>query len=382
MKKLFCSVALMLSAYFAFSQIMTADEVKTVFSPKNLESNRVEYTMSTLIEPIGFGLASLQSSISQVEITTDTTQIICTYNTKNQLSRIFSGRDTLCKFFYNRKSQLEIAHFGNHVYAITYDKKGRVVSEAKLYQLPNDATTGNTALMSKDIVMSGDFAYSDQWKRQSLNDSLPKIYMYEIYDGSKVRTWAIDIMYVYDYNGKGQVTKKMITATNKARNAVYEFKYKDGKLQQQDKSYTNNNMVEGSTYFYENGALVKVNKGYFKSAKKNPELISSETNTMKYDSQGNLIEFTSQDGYRYDFCEMQYDENNRIVKIQKKQENGQPTPLFQCNYDTHNNVIKSVNGHSLFQCSYDYDAHGNWTKQTIVLNGKNKTVVRNITYRQ
>ncbi len=382
MKKLFCSVALMLSAYCGFSQIMTADEVKTVFSPKNLQSNRIEYDLRTLIEPIGFGLSSLQSSISQVEITTDTTQILCTYNTKNQLSRISSVRDTLCKFFYNRKSQLEVAHFGNQVYAITYDKKGRVVSEAKLYQLPNDAMNASATLMSKDIVMSGDFAYSNQWKGQSINDSLPKIYMYEIYDGSKVRTWAIDMLYVYDYNGKGQITQKMVTATNKARNAVYEFKYKDGKLQQQDKAYTNNNMVEGSTYFYENGVLVKVNKGYFKTVKKKPELISSETNTMKYDSLGNMLEFFSTDGYRYDFCEMQYDENNRIVKIQKKQESGQNTPLFQCNYDTHNNVVKSVNGRSLFQCSYEYDAHGNWTKQTIVLNDRTKTIVRNITYRQ
>ena len=103
---------------------------------------------------------------------------------------------------------------------------------------------------------------------------------------------------------------------------------------------------------------------------------------MKYDSLGNMLEFFSTDGYRYDFCEMQYDENNRIVKIQKKQESGQNTPLFQCNYDTHNNVVKSVNGRSLFQCSYEYDAHGNWTKQTIVLNDRTKTIVRNITYRQ
>ena len=181
-------MALMFSAYCAFSQIMTADEVKTVFSPKNLQSNRIEYDWRTVIEPIGLGLSSIQGSISQVEITTDTTQTLCTYNAKNQLSRISSGKDTLCKFFYNTKSQLEIVQYSNQIIAITYDKKGRVVSEAKLYLLPNNATSGSATPISKDIVMSGDFAYSDQWKDQSINDSLPKIYMYEIYEGSKVRT--------------------------------------------------------------------------------------------------------------------------------------------------------------------------------------------------
>ena len=375
-------MALVLSTCCAFSQILTADEVKTVFSPRNLQSNRVEYDMSALMDLVGVNVSSLKGSIAQVQVTTDSVQILCTYDSKNQLSRVSLGTDTLCKFFYNTKSQLEIAHYGKQVFARTYDKKGRVVSEAKLYELPKDAVKNSATFTEKDIVMSGDFAYSDEWKRQSLNDSLPKIYMYEIYDTYSSRAWAIDMMYIYDYNAKGQITKKMVTASNKTRNAVYEFTYKDGKLQQQNKLYTNSNMVEGSTYFYENNALMKVNKGYFKTTKKDPELISSETNTMKYDSLVNMVEFTSTDGYRYDFCEMQYDAQNRIVKIQKKQESGQTTPLFQCDYDAHNNVVKSVYGRSLFQCSYKYDAQGNWVKQVIVSNGKTKTVERKITYRE
>ncbi len=359
----------------SFAQMLTADEVSTTFSPKNLMANRLEYSLPAILQS-NFEFALAAGSVEKITVQKDGVQYACAYNELGQLKEITSEGNVLCKLTYNENNQVEVVNLVDKIIAITYDKKGRVASEACLYPNSEKKTLSGDYNSSK-LIVTDDYIFLDGWSKTLTS---PRIYLLEIL-GSSVREWAIDAMYLYDYKGNGLMKEKIVTASNNSRDAVFDFTYKNKALQQQIKSYTNSPMVESSMYFYENGKLSKVNKGYFKRAKRNPPLISSETNTMVYDSVGNLVEYSSYDGYRYDYCVMNRDGKNRIVKVQKKQENGEMTPMFQCEYNEQNCVVKSVNGRSLCQYTYEFDAQGNWISLTVVENGKTKTMTRQISYK-
>ncbi len=376
MKQIVSFFVLVFFSFCSFAQMMTADEVSTTFSPKNLMSNRPEYSLSAIIQ-LNFGFSLVENSVEQIIVQKDDVQYVCVYNEQNQLKEITSAGKTLCKLTYNSKGKVEVVNLVDKIIAITYDKKGRVASEACLY--PHSDNAAMSQHSSSKLIVTEDYVFLDEWSKSLTS---PRIYLLEILDDSKVKEWAIDAMYLYDYKGNGSMKEKIVTASNNTRDAVYSFTYKKNALQQQIKSYTNSPMVESSTYLYENGRLTKVNKGYFKRAKRNPPLISSETNTMVYDSVGNLLEYSSYDGYRYDYCVMNRDSKNRIMKVQKKQENGEMTPMFQCEYNDQDYVVKSVNGRSVCQYTYEFDAQGNWTSLTVVENGKTKTITRQISYKK
>lgn len=370
MKRIICSLTAIFVAVCVQAQMMNADDVKSVFSQRNTMANHAEYSIESILKSIGFDFAILGENVQATNVTIDDKSYTCTYNENGQLKEISNGNDVICKITYNSNLQPEVVNIKSKIYAITYDKKGRVASEAVLLQTDNSINISNS-----NLVVSGDYVFTDFWK--DATGKTPKIYLQEICDGNAVRTWAIETITTFDYKGNGIMKGKIVTASNDSRNAVFTFSYDKKVLQQQIKSYSNNTMVESSMYVYENDKLSKVNKGYFKPEKKNPPLISSETTTMKYDSTGNLVEFTSFDGYRYDYCEIIYDTQNRIVKVQKRKEDGEMTPMFQCEYDSHNNVTKSVRNGQVFEHTYVYDAKGNW----IVKTSGSHTIKRDLQYK-
>ncbi len=382
MKRLFftfCSLCFVLTVS---AQLRTANEVKTTFSPKNLMANNIEFSLSKIYAQLGIELQDIQGDIQKVSFSKDNNNWCeCIFNNENQISQIKKDDKDICKFVYNSNSKVEVIQFENEIIAITYDKKGRVASEAILYpyQSKNTLTDGKKSI----TVMTDDYIFTNLWQSQKATDSTARIYLYEVKGQGLLQEWAIKQLFSYTYKGNGLMKTKVEIASNPYRDAIFDFSYKKKVLDQQVKTYTNSDMVEGTTYFYENGQLVKVNKGYFRAAKgKNPPLISSETNTMTYDSLGNMTTYTSTDGYRQDICTLQYDTNKRIVKVQKQQENGEQIPMFQCEYNDQNIVVKSTQSNGQQKISFDYDEKGNWNKQTIVKNnGTTQVVERVITYK-
>lgn len=375
----FCSLCLTLALS---AQIRTAEEVKTTFSPKNLMSNNTEFSLQKIYAQFGIELQDIQGNIQTVSFSKDNNNWCeCVFNDNNQISQIKKDDKELCKFVYNSNSKVEVIQFESGIIAITYDKKGRVASEAILY--PYQSKNVSTDVKKANTVMSDNYIFTDLWQSQKVTDSTARIYLYEVKPDGKTQEWAIKQLFSYSYKGNGLMKTKVEIASNPYRDAIFDFSYKKKILDQQVKTYSNSDMVEGTTYFYENGNLSKVNKGYFKAAKgKNPPLISSETNTMTYDSLGNMTEYTSTDGYRQDICTLQYDSNKRIVKVLKQQENGEQIPMFQCEYNDKNIVVKLTQSNGQQKISYDYDEKGNWKKQTIVKNnGTSQVIDRVITYK-
>ena len=378
MKHILFTIVSLFSSIVLIAQIRTADDVERTFSPRNLMTNHIE-NLSNQLKKIG--LDNLSGDIEKVVVTYNNKSCDCQYANGQIASVVCEGKNSV-KFVYNSDNKLEIVQIeNNQIIATTYDKKGRVASEASLkpYQ-----SKGNTSVASAKAktMMAGDYIYTDLWKNQTVTDTTAQIYLYEVLENGSTQEWAIERLYVYNYKSNGLMKERIEKASNPSRDAVYDFSYKHGLLEQQVKTYTNSNMVEGSTYYYENGKLIKVNKGYFKAAKgKNPPLISSETSTMTYDSTGKLLQFTSTDGYRNDSCFIQRDDKQRIVYVQKTQENGEMIPMFQCEYDDHNFIVKGEPKQQFAR--YEYDEKDNWIKQSFESkNGDVFEVKREIQYKK
>lgn len=348
---------------FAGAQIKTANDVKNTFSTRNSMSNRIEMPLESVLDQFNLDLANLQGSVKTVKYSgADKEWRTCYFNANNQLERISNDETDICKCVYNTKNQLEIIQFGKQIIAKTYDKKGNVLSEALLY--PSNAKKLDQMANSKKVklVTSGNYIYTNVW--QLLPDTVEKVYLYEILPNGSSQAWAIERMYLYDYAGNGRMTKKLETSRDKARESLMEFTYKKGVLTQQVKTYTNMNMIESTLYTYEDGRLVKAAKGYFKYvAKRKVMELSSEKNTMKYDDKGNLVEYVSEDTRRYDFCSLQYDDNQRIVKIEKRREDATMEPMCEYKYDAQNYIVESIKNEVTVRYDYTYDSKGNWTKQ-------------------
>ena len=351
----------------AFAQTKNAEEVKTTFSPRNLQANHTEFCLQPVMTQYNID-ENMKGNISQVTVSRSKASVVCSFNENNQPVNITKDGNEICTFVYNSHSQLEIAQSSNGIVAITYDKKGRVVSEAFLVKGSGKHKTEPN--VKANITTVDKFIYTDQWKKQTLTDTSELVYLYVI-DAGLAKPWIIDRLYVYDYNGKGLMTKKIETARDKVRESVTEFTYQNGQLQQQVKTFSNTNMVESTVYTYEEGYLIKAVKGYFRDLKKGKSVeLSSEVNMMVYDPQRNLVEYRSVDGQKYDLCVMQYDGNQRLINVKKRQENGEMIPMFQCEYDSADMVSSTIKNDVKMQYIYEYDAQGNWTKQTITKNGE------------
>lgn len=367
MKRFLFSVVASILAVSAFAQTKNADEVKTTFSPRNLQANHTEFCLQSVLSQYNID-ENMKGNVSQITVSRTKASVVCAFNENNQPVSITKDGKEICTFVYNTHSQVEIAQSANGIVAITYDKKGRVASEAYLV-----AGSGKQKAdpNSKATVTAVDkYIYTDQWKKQTLTDTSETVYLYEAGEGV-AKPWCIDRMYVYDYNGKGLMTKKIETARDKARESITEFTYKKGVLQQQVKTYSNTNLVESTVYTYEEGYLVKAVKGYFRDVTKRKSIeLSSEVNMMMYDTQRNLVEYRCTDGHKYDLCVMKYDENQRLINVQKRQETGEMMPMFQCEYDAANMVSSTIKNEIKMQYTYEYDAQGNWITQTITKNGE------------
>lgn len=384
MKRLISLLFLYSLTLCGYSQIRTATEVTSLFSIKNLTSNHREFDSLYIVSTLGlpFDVYDIKGAVSTIDYTVGDKMFHAFYASHGGIDSLVSEGKTLMRAVYNSHSQIEVLEADTVILAITYDKKGRVASEAKLYPVSSSSVIASTASGSKTQV-TDTYIFTDAWQKQSLDDSLPRVYLYSMATDGRTIPWAIDRMYVYEYNGSGCMTKKIDSGRKITRNAIYEFSYKKKKLSQQIKTYTASSLVEGSTFFYENGVLSKVNKGFFRSAKgKNPPLISSETTIMTYDSLGRLVEYVSYDGHRRDICAYTYDANNRIVTIVKRMEDGRYLPLFQCEYDEKSRVVKYQEVRSRGTASYVWDNVGNWNQCTMTDdNGKETTVRRSIQYR-
>ncbi|MBO4778013.1 MAG: hypothetical protein J5588_05915 [Bacteroidales bacterium] len=368
MKRFLFSVVASILAVSAFAQTKNADEVKTTFSPRNLQANHTEFCLQSVLNQYNIE-ENMKGNISQITVSRSKASVVCAFNENNQPVSITKDGKEICTFVYNTHSQVEIAQSANGIVAITYDKKGRVASEAYLV-----AGSGKQKAdpNSKVTVTAVDkYIYTDSWKKQTLSDSTECVYLFEATNAGKAKEWIIDRMYIYEYNGKGLMTKKIETARDKVRESVTEFKYKKGVLQQQVKTYSNTNLVESTVYTYEEGYLVKAVKGYFRDVTKRKSIeLSSEVNMMMYDTQRNLVEYRCTDGHKYDLCVMKYDENQRLINVQKRQETGEMMPMFQCEYDAANMVSSTIKNEIKMQYTYEYDAQGNWITQTITKNGE------------
>lgn len=381
MKRIFYFSIFILLSVFASAQIRTAEDVKNTFSSRNVVANHAEFDIQKVLGLYGID-NNTQGKIDLIKITMNDKNLIVYMVQNNQVSSVTAlvGKgsiQTINKFLYNSNNQLEVAAIGKDIVAITYDKKGRVASEAFLVKASKSAKSDKG-----NITMTDGYAYTDQWKKHDLSDTTESIYLYEFSETGESIAWAIDRMCVYDYNSKGQMTKKIETSRDKVREAITEFTYKNGVLQQQVKTYSNTNMIESTVYTYEKGLLTKAQKGYYRYAAKRKVMeLSAETNLFVYDDKGNLTEYTSNSGQRYDFCSMQYDAKNRITDVQKRQENGEMAVLFRCEYDANGNVVKSEKGSVVTTYQYEYDSNGNWTKQTVTKNNGNPVVTtREISY--
>ena len=366
MKRFLVSVLAVVVTVGLSAQTKNADEVKTTFSPRNLQANHTEFCLQSVLNQYNIE-ENMKGNISQITVSRSKASVVCAFNENNQPVNITKDGNELCKFVYNSNAKIEVAQAGNSIVAITYDKKGRVASEAFLVE-----GSGKNQIDSKSkTTMADKYIYTDSWKKQTLSDSTECVYLFEATNAGKAKEWIIDRMYIYEYNGKGLMTKKIETARDKVRESVTEFKYKKGVLQQQVKTYSNTNLVESTVYTYEEGYLVKAVKGYFRDVTKRKSIeLSSEVNMMMYDTQRNLVEYRCTDGHKYDLCVMKYDENQRLVNVQKRQETGEMMPMFQCEYDAANMVSSTIKNDVKMQYTYDYDAQGNWTKQTITKNGE------------
>lgn len=366
MKRFLVSVLAVVVTVGLSAQTKNADEVKTTFSPRNLQANHTEFCLQSVLNQYNIE-ENMKGNISQITVSRSKASVVCAFNENNQPVNITKDGNELCKFVYNSKAKIEVAQAGNSIVAITYDKKGRVASEAFLVE-----GSGKNQIDSKSkTTMADKYIYTDSWKKQTLSDSTECVYLFEATNAGKAKEWIIDRMYIYEYNGKGLMTKKIETARDKVRESVTEFKYKKGVLQQQVKTYSNTNLVESTVYTYEEGYLVKAVKGYFRDVTKRKSIeLSSEVNMMMYDTQRNLVEYRCTDGHKYDLCVMKYDENQRLVNVQKRQETGDMMPMFQCEYDAANMVASTIKNEIKMQYTYEYDAQGNWTKQTITKNGE------------
>lgn len=366
MKRFLVSVLAVVVTVGLSAQTKNADEVKTTFSPRNLQANHTEFCLQSVLNQYNIE-ENMKGNISQITVSRSKASVVCAFNENNQPVSITKDGIELCKFTYNSNAKIEVAQSGNSIVAITYDKKGRVASEAFLVE-----GSGKNQIDSKSkTTMADKYIYTDSWKKQTLSDSTECVYLFEATNAGKAKEWIIDRMYIYEYNGKGLMTKKIETARDKVRESVTEFKYKKGVLQQQVKTYSNTNLVESTVYTYEEGYLVKAVKGYFRDISKRKSIeLSSEVNMMMYDTQRNLVEYRCTDGHKYDLCVMKYDENQRLVNVQKRQETGEMMPMFQCEYDAANMVSSTIKNEVKMQYAYEYDAKGNWTKQTITKNGE------------
>ena len=366
MKRFLVSILAVVVTVALSAQTKNADEVKTTFSPRNLQANHTEFCLQSVLNQYNIE-ENMKGNISQITVSRSKASVVCAFNENNQPVNITKDGNELCKFVYNSNAKIEVAQSGNSIVAITYDKKGRVASEAFLVE-----GSGKNQIDSKSkTTMADKYIYTDSWKKQTLSDSTECVYLFEATNAGKAKEWIIDRMYIYEYNGKGLMTKKIETARDKVRESVTEFKYQKGVLQQQVKTYSNTNLVESTVYTYEEGYLVKAVKGYFRDVTKRKSIeLSSEVNMMMYDTQRNLVEYRCTDGHKYDLCVMKYDENQRLVNVQKRQETGDMMPMFQCEYDAANMVSSTIKNEIKMQYTYEYDAQGNWTKQTITKNGE------------
>lgn len=371
----------LLVSVFAGAQIRTATDVKNTFSSRNSMNNKLEFPLESVLSQFNLDLTNLKGFVKTVKYTESGKEwCTCYFNNKNQIERIANGEKDLCKFVYNTKNQLEIIQMETQIIAKTYDKKGNVLSEALLYPAKKNNFNQSTQKKVK-LTTSGNYIYTNAW--QIVPDSVEKVYLYEMGANGSSKAWAIERICLYEYAGNGRMTKKLETSTDKARESLYEFTYKKGVLSQQVKTYTNMNMIESTLYTYENGRLVKAMKGYFKYvAKRKVMELSSEKNTMKYDDKGNLIEYVSEDTRRYDFCSLQYDDNQRIVKVDKRREDTTMEPMCEYKYDDHNYIVESVKNEVKVTYEYTYDYNKNWTKQTMSKEGVEPLVrTRTIEYR-
>ena len=366
MKRFLVSILAVVVAVGLSAQTKNAAEVKKTFSPRNLQANHTEFNLQSVLNQYNID-ENQKGNISQITVARTKASVVCSFNENNKPTAITKDGNELCKFVYNSNSKIEVAQSGNSIVAITYDKKGRVASEAFLVE-----GSGKNQVDSKSkTTMADKYIYTDSWKKQTLSDSTECVYLFEATNAGKAKEWIIDRMYIYDYNGKGLMTKKIETARDKVRESVTEFKYKKGVLLQQIKTFSNTNMIESTLYTYEEGYLIKAVKGYFRDITKRKSLeLSSETYMMVYDPQRNLVEYRCKDERKYDLCIMQYDEKQRLVSVKKRQENGEMVPIFQCEYDTADMVSSTTKNEVTMQYIYEYDAQGNWTKQTITKNGE------------
>lgn len=385
MKRFLFVHVLCLVSVFAGAQIKTANDLKNTFSARNSMCNRVEFTLDAALSQFNLDLGNLSGDVKSMEVTSGSSVYSCTFNENGQITGITSGGKELCVVVYNTSSLPEIIHFGEQIIAKTYDKKGRVVSEALLYPVkPEEGTqSASSAALNKKMKLTqvGDYTYTNMWQLQP--DTVAKIYLFEALTNGKSQSWAIERMFLYDYNGKGQITKKLETSNDVVREALYEFMYKKNLLTQQVKQFTNTNMVENTTYTYENGLLTEAVKGYFRHGSgRKIMVLSSETNTMTYDAHGNLKEFTSNDARRYDSCSVQYDDKQRITKVENRRLDGTMESMGEYSYDDKDYIIATVKNDVRVQYVYEYDAKGNWVKQTITKNGATPLVrTRKIEYR-
>ena len=368
MKRFLFSVVASILAVSAFAQTKNADEVKTTFSPRNLQANHTEFCLQSVLSQYNID-ENMKGNVSQITVSRTKASVVCAFNENNQPVSITKDGKEICTFVYNTHSQVEIAQSANGIVAITYDKKGRVASEA--YLVAGSGKQKADPNRKVTVTAVDKYIYTDSWKKQTLSDSTECVYLFEATNAGKAKEWIIDRMYIYEYNGKGLMTKKIETARDKVRESVTEFKYKKGVLQQQVKTYSNTNLVESTVYTYEEGYLVKAVKGYFRDVTKRKSIeLSSEVNMMMYDTQRNLVEYRCTDGHKYDLCVMKYDENQRLINVQKRQETGEMMPMFQCEYDAANMVSSTIKNEIKMQYTYEYDAQGNWITQTITKNGE------------
>ena len=231
MKRFLVSVLAVVVTVGLSAQTKNADEVKTTFSPRNLQANHTEFCLQSVLNQYNIE-ENMKGNISQITVSRSKASVVCAFNENNQPVNITKDGNELCKFVYNSNAKIEVAQAGNSIVAITYDKKGRVASEAFLVE-----GSGKNQIDSKSkTTMADKYIYTDSWKKQTLSDSTECVYLFEATNAGKAKEWIIDRMYIYEYNGKGLMTKKIETARDKVRESVTEFKYKKGVLQQQVKT--------------------------------------------------------------------------------------------------------------------------------------------------
>ena len=128
---------------FASAQIRTAEDVKNTFSSRNVVANHAEFDIQKVLGLYGID-NNTQGKIDLIKITMNDKNLIVYMVQNNQVSSVTAlvGKgsiQTINKFLYNSNNQLEVAAIGKDIVAITYDKKGRVASEAFLVKASKSA---------------------------------------------------------------------------------------------------------------------------------------------------------------------------------------------------------------------------------------------------